>query len=658
MAGEILKLLHPEPPKSGRVKWYWILFVTLFAIFFVALGFTAVYAKMYSGRVYPGVYLGAYHLGGLTETEVRNLVENFNNRLFREGIDFLVSDMSGKQTRVKLNNVKADDVAPELAHLDSEDLARRVMNVCRNNGSGYLFWKTWVCALTGEKRVKAEVIFDGERFRAALKERLAPLESDARNAGVGVMFNGVGDISYKIIPEKSGGVIIYDKILPMVSANLSVMSFAPAVVALQKFQPTILFADAEKAAVNLPSLLSHGSIGLNFISPHTEKRLNWVINPAEYSSWLEVKKDEETNLIFVLSEEKVKKYLDILRFEVEEPVEEAKFVMEEGRVKEFKASHSGLAFNIEKTYRDLARAFRERNYRTDAPPRAVSLSVDIIEPKTTVADMNDLGIREIIGSGTSTFFDSHTNRIKNIANAVKRLNGILIKPGEEFSTINGAGPFNEASGFLPEDIIKGDKIKKEVGGGMCQIGTTLFRMAMNSGMPITNRRNHSLVVGYYADPVNRNPGTDATVYEPQVDFKFLNDTGHYLLLQTSIDYKKQMLTFTLWGQPDGRDGWYDHPKVLRWIAPGDPKEVEDPKLKPDEKKCQNAFRGAVAKFTYTRVTPAGEKIERVFDSYYRPLPKICLVGKKSAPPPCPPGESCASSTAAAASPSVIVLPAE
>jgi len=72
---------------------------------------------------------------------------------------------------------------------------------------------------------------------------------------------------------------------------------------------------------------------------------------------------------------------------------------------------------------------------------------------------------------------------------------------------------------------------------MCQIGTTLFRMAMNSGMDITARSNHSLVVSYYADPVNHNPGTDAALYEPILDLKFKNDTGHYLLLQTSIDYK-------------------------------------------------------------------------------------------------------------------------
>jgi len=182
------------------------------------------------------------------------------------------------------------------------------------------------------------------------------------------------------------------------------------------------------------------------------------------------------------------------------------------------------------------------------------------------------------------------------------------------------------NGYLPEEIIKGDRIIKEVGGGMCQIGTTLFRMAMNAGMDITQRHNHSLVVSYYADPVNKNPGTDAALYDPFLDLKFKNDTDGYLLLQTNIDYKKQMLTFSLWGKVDGRYGHYTPPLVSRWIPAGEPQEVLSPELKPGEVKCQNAFRGAISSFTYTRFTSSSEKIERVFTSNYRPLPKLCLVG--------------------------------
>jgi vancomycin resistance protein YoaR len=256
----------------------------------------------------------------------------------------------------------------------------------------------------------------------------------------------------------------------------------------------------------------------------------------------------------------------------------------------------------------------------------VNVSVEVVQPSVKMADANHLGISDVLGVGVSTFLDSHTNRIKNIANAAKRLNGTLIKPGEIFSTNKYAGPYTRENGFLEEEVIVGNRIQKEVGGGMCQIGTTMFRAAMNSGMPIKERQNHSLVVGYYADPVNGNPGTDATVYDPVVDFKFANDTGNYMLLETNISYEKQQLTFTLWGKSDGRKGSYTHPLVSQWYSAGDPIETKTTALKPGEKKCQNAFVGAKAGFTYIRFTSTTQKIEQIFESYYRPLPKLCTVG--------------------------------
>jgi len=109
------------------------------------------------------------------------------------------------------------------------------------------------------------------------------------------------------------------------------------------------------------------------------------------------------------------------------------------------------------------------------------------------------------------------------------------------------------------------------------------------------------------------------------------------LLQTEINYKKQMLIFTLWGTPDGRSGFYSRPIVSKWIPAGLPQEIKTTTLKPGETKCQNAFRGANASFTYTRFNQSGEKIERVFSSYYRPLPKMCMTG--ISPNECPDGKT-------------------
>jgi len=214
----------------------------------------------------------------------------------------------------------------------------------------------------------------------------------------------------------------------------------------------------------------------------------------------------------------------------------------------------------------------------------------------------------------------------NIQNGVKLLNGLLIAPGETFSLVAALSPFTLENGYLPELVIKGDKIEPEVGGGLCQIGTTTFRATMNSGLLVTERSNHSLVVSYYNDPSNGNPGTDATIYDPAPDFKFTNDTDDYILFQAENLKDIKQLRFTFWGTNDGRKGSYSPPIVTRWIPVGETQNIETLDLEPGVEECQSAHIGADATFVYTVEKIDGEKIETTFDSHYRPLPKICLIG--------------------------------
>lgn len=625
LAADKIKKLIPGKEKRSWRKTFLIIFGIVFVVAVLFFSFALAYAQFYKNRIYPGIYIGKYHIGGMTTTELKEFIENFNNRIAKEGLVFSYYK-DGKLDHLKLSVMSADDSSVELIKLDSDKAAQDALAAGRSKSFFKNLWQPVYFSFFSSQSISARVVIEN-KFADVLKNSLSSLVDKPRDANVKIF--SFAPLSYEVIPEAKGGIFDNVKTESDIRANLSVLYLAPIALQKTEFMPKIVSADINAILTKLPAIFDYGNLNLNYIDSQSNQRTDWNITPAVYAGWIEARKIDNGDIIFALNKEKVQAYLatTISPF-IDRSAQNAKFIIAGDKVQEFQGNQSGLKLNTEETYNDLDAVFRDRNYSPGEFARTVTVAVDMVEPDIKVPEVNNLGIADVLGAGISTFKDSHTNRIKNIANAVKRLNGILIKPDEEFSANKYAGPYTTENGFLPEQVIKGNRIKPEVGGGMCQIGTTLFRMAMNAGMPITERRNHSLVINYYADPINGNPGTDATLYEPIVDFKFINDTGNYLLLQANIDYKKQQLTFTLWGRSDGRKGWYTHPLVSRWIFAGEPQEikVDDGSLKPGEKNCQNAFRGAVASFTYTRVTSSSEKIDRVFESYYRPLPKICLVG--------------------------------
>lgn len=614
------------PPRRGRM----ILFVVggIVVVGLLVTGFTAAYGMVYNGRVYPGVSVGSYDLGGLTREEVINIAETANNRYAKEGIQLLFKDAQNKVQKVTVETLAgSEDVSVESISLDSSALASSALTVGRTGTAWKNFWQPLAIGFFSPVNFSAKVDVNEVPFLESLQATLKPYEDSGTNAEV--VF-GSGARLPKVTPEKDGYSFDKTEAAEAIKDAIARLSFMPVQITLQSFVPNVTIKDVQAALPKLTQVLSFGGLNFNYVNNETKVKEDWVIAAGDLLGMLVVGESSDGVAIFTLQEVPVKEYIvKSITPAIDSEPAEAKFAIQEGRVNEFQPSRTGLKVDVDETFNQVKAAFESRNYAGDQAIRTVSVVVKIVEPTVKTADINSLGITEVVGAGSSTFKDSHTNRIKNIAHAVDRLNGLLIKPGEVFSANKSAGPFSAENGYLPEQVIKGDQLKLEIGGGMCQIGTTLFRMAMQTGLPITERHNHSLVVSYYADPVNRNPGTDATLYEPSLDFKFTNDTGNYLLLQTKIDYKNQVLVFTLWGTSDGRAGSYTRPVVKKWIPAGETRTVyvDNPaEVKPGETKCQNAFTGANATFTYTRFTSSSEKIVQVFDSYYRPLPRICMVG--------------------------------
>ncbi|MBI2594089.1 VanW family protein [Candidatus Curtissbacteria bacterium] len=310
----------------------------------------------------------------------------------------------------------------------------------------------------------------------------------------------------------------------------------------------------------------------------------------------------------------------------EKPVE-ALFTFENGRVTQFRQSKDGREVDVNELNQQIISKARMILYSTSSQIVIIPIPVKVLKPNLTTDKVNKMGIKELIGSGTSLFQHSIENRIYNVNLAARRLNGILVAPGETFSFAKYLGDVSAFTGYKQAYVIQNGKTILGDGGGVCQVSTTLFRAILNGGLPVVERTPHTYRVGYYEQ--DSPPGLDATVYVPSVDLKFRNDTPNHILIQTVVDLNELRLTFNLYGTKDGRITQVSTPVVTNQTPAPEPKYEDDPTLPKGQVK-QVDFAAAGAKVYFTRtVTKDGKVIiSETFNSNYRPWQAVYLRGTK------------------------------
>jgi vancomycin resistance protein YoaR len=187
-------------------------------------------------------------------------------------------------------------------------------------------------------------------------------------------------------------------------------------------------------------------------------------------------------------------------------------------------------------------------------------------------------------------------------------------------------------GYSEAWIIFGDRTIKGVGGGVCQVSTTLFRTVFFGGFPVEERYPHAYRVLYYEQNPNGSnnsklAGLDATVYVPVVDFKFTNDTEHWLLMETYISKSGRWLTWKFYSTSDGRTVSWDTTGLKKKKDPPDPIYEENPELaKGVVKQVDWAVEGATVTVT-RRVNRSGKELwEDIFKTKYQPWAAVCEYG--------------------------------
>lgn len=317
-------------------------------------------------------------------------------------------------------------------------------------------------------------------------------------------------------------------------------------------------------------------------------------------------------------------YLESLAEGVDRKARNAAFAFENGRVVEFAPALPGLEIMVDES-KDLVWGKLLELQNGSEESLVVVLDTRVTEPIIKTGDVNELGINELLGKGTSTFYHSIPGRVHNVALTASRLNGVLVPPGEVFSFNQTIGDVSRATGYQSAYVIKGGRTVLGDGGGVCQDSTTLFRAILDAGLPVVERRAHAYRVGYYEQ--DRKPGFDATVYAPSPDLKFLNDTPGHVLVQAKADTNNLSLVIELYGTSDGRVSEITNYKQWGAVPAPPPLYQDDPTLAPGVvKQVDWAAPGLKVKFDYS-VYRDGETIfEETFYSNYRPWQAVYLRG--------------------------------
>lgn len=618
------KLLQKKEKKGLKIS---VAVISVLFLFFLGGGALAYLGADYKEKVLPGVQLGALPIGGMTKSEVKEFISDMYDKLGNEGISFKIITRSNGTKDVKILPFSKNTQKTPLVKVDADAESERLVKYGK---AGNIF-RAGLVVVQGRminKHLRLNSVYvDENGVIEEIKKQIGSYESEPVNATIKI--HSTNPLSYDITNSAVGIVYDYSNLSGRIIDAWSNLQTKDVIINSKEENPAVKENDLLPLTANLNNLFRDGGLTLTYDDSDTKRKNKWPITLNQISDWIvPTKKDN----VFVLSldqnafgsylEEKVMLAINV-------SPSNAKFKLNDDKTKvtEFVPSHSGVTVDKEKLSSYLNDIINERLRTGGSATTTITIPTANVDPEIKTSDSNDLGINEALGVGYSNFSGSPKNRILNIKNAVKnKLHGTLIPPDQEFSLVNTLKPFTAEAGYLPELVIVGNRIKPELAGGLCQVGTTMFRTVMNSGLPVTARTNHGLVIFYYNDPRNGNPGTDATIYEPWPDFKFKNDTGHYLLITTDMNTANGELYFTLWGTNDGRKGSYTAPKVSSWIPAGPPETIETDTLPPGKKECQGLHNGAVASFTYTREFANGEKKEEVFNSVYRAVPAMCFVG--------------------------------
>ena len=555
------------------------------AILALAAGVLAVGVPLFfagsAGRLADGTKIAGIDVGGLTQTGARRLLEQRSERL----ADVPVSFVAGGRTF---------PITPRAMGVEVD--WRSAVSTAARQGGGF-------GVVRGYRRLELQFFPQDlappiHSYGAALDYELGLLSNavDTPHREAALVRRG---LHITIAPEKTGRVLDRAAARNLLVQSLASFSRAPVALPVRVDAPQVtvasLTATQRRASriISGPVTLVAGQSRLPLPRWELAKLLDLstmrIVGPAADAFFARLERT------------------------VDRPAKDATFAVSNGAISVV-PSKPGVTLDVPRSVGAvLAAAERPVN-------RVATLVLADQQPARTTADARAMGITGTVSS-YETFYGGEPNRIHNVELVSHLVDNKLIAPGATFSFNGTTGERSAEKGFLEAPVIVNGELQTGLGGGVCQVSTTVFNAAYEAGLRITARTNHSLYISHY--PLGR----DATVNYPDVDLKFVNDTGHWLLLRTWVG--PSSLTVALYGTPQ-------HRRIESTTAPltvDSPPPVQktvDATLKPGQVVVDDPGMPAQSTSVERKVyAPNGKLLsDETWYSSYRSMPKIVRVGPK------------------------------
>jgi len=532
-----------------------VLCVLLCAVLILLLGSVAVFELYHTNRFYPGVWVWTVDVGGKHPEEAAAVLEN------GLGLDAPLVTLHGPD--------RSWSVRPTDLGLQLDPWATLV--------SPYQLGRDQSSSWASDLLIHLRLLVRGENFSPVvvydecvarlyletLAEQVYLPPSDAS-----LSLDGITPV---VNPARPGRYLDVEATLAALAP--AVTRLAPAEVELVIREIPSPVADAEPARAEAEVLLE-GPLTLVLADPREGDPGPWVLPPEQLVNMLVVQA-EDGELHAALDENALRAYLEELAPTlVVEPVD-ARFHFDEwtGLLEPTSPSVEGRTLDVGASTMRIVQELAAGNHY-------VPLVVQAVPPRyPDTATAEELGIVELVAEGDSYFIGSPSGRDHNIRLAAPKFDDVIVAPGETFSFNHCLGEVSAEAGYDESYVTAGEQLAIEVGGGICQVSTTVFRAAFWGGYPIVARWYHQYRVRYY-ELLDAGVGMDATVYSPQVDFKFVNDRPYPLLIKTEIEEAAHRLVFRFYSTDDGRRVEKEGPVVSDETKPGPPIYQLDEDLEP------------------------------------------------------------------------------